>query len=81
MNPILPRGPLKFNAAEVGAPPSPEKPATPGLRPMEERDVAGVKKLLDTYLEKYNLAPNMSEEEVKHWLLNGILTMQVVILH
>lgn len=47
----------------------PEVPVTPGLRPMEEKDVAGVKRLLDTYLEKYKLAPKMSEEEVKHWLL------------
>jgi hypothetical protein len=45
----------------------PEEPLTPGLRPMEPKDVPQVRSLLNTYLERYKLAPTFSEEEVAHW--------------
>lgn len=47
----------------------PEKPVTGGLRAMEERDVPAVTVLLASYLTKYQLAPELTEEEVRHWLV------------
>jgi len=37
---------------------------------MEEKDVKVVCKLLQTYLQKFDLAPIYSEEEVRHWFLH-----------
>ena len=45
----------------------PEEPLTPGLRPMETRDIPQVQKLLNSYLDRYSLAAVFSEEEVAHW--------------
>ncbi|XP_067412345.1 glycylpeptide N-tetradecanoyltransferase 1 isoform X1 [Emydura macquarii macquarii] len=45
----------------------PETPKTPGLRPMEHRDIAVVHKLLIEYLKQFHLTPVMSREEVEHW--------------
>lgn len=48
----------------------PEMTKTEGLRLMEERDVKSVAGLLKQYLEKFDLAPVYSEEEVHHWFLH-----------
>jgi glycylpeptide N-tetradecanoyltransferase len=48
----------------------PEQPLTHGIRPMVEKDVPAVAKLLSTYLSRYHMTPDMSEEEVSHWLVN-----------
>jgi len=37
---------------------------------MEEKDVKVVCKLLQTYLQKFDLAPVYSEKEVWHWFLH-----------
>ncbi|KAG8010065.1 Glycylpeptide N-tetradecanoyltransferase 2 [Nibea albiflora] len=42
---------------------------TPGLRPMERRDIRQVTELLQKYLRRFQLAPSMGEEEVSHWFL------------
>eukprot|EP00064_Thunnus_orientalis_P004348 superscaffoldBa00000393_g4359 len=42
---------------------------TPGLRPMERRDIRQVTELLQKYLRRFQLAPSMGEEEVAHWFL------------
>lgn len=47
----------------------PTETATVGLRPMEERDVPAVTKLLTTYLTKFKLRVIFSEDDVAHWLL------------
>jgi len=47
----------------------PSEPETPGLRPMEEKDVPDVHKLLTTYLERFQLKILFSADEVRHWLL------------
>ncbi|XP_037266908.1 glycylpeptide N-tetradecanoyltransferase 1 isoform X2 [Falco biarmicus] len=47
----------------------PETPKTPGLRPMEHRDISAVHKLLTEYLKQFHLTPIMSREEVEHWFL------------
>ena len=40
-----------------------------GLRPMKSEDVEQVHSLLNKFLMKYELAPQLSLEEVKHWFI------------
>jgi glycylpeptide N-tetradecanoyltransferase len=47
----------------------PDAPLTPGLRPMEPKDVDGVHDLLTNYLEKFQLKILFTREEVAHSLL------------
>uniref|UniRef100_A0A672GFD2 Glycylpeptide N-tetradecanoyltransferase n=1 Tax=Salarias fasciatus TaxID=181472 RepID=A0A672GFD2_SALFA len=47
----------------------PDSIKTPGLRPMERRDVRQVTELLQKYLKRFQLTPSMGEEEVAHWFL------------
>lgn len=69
---------LKFSPLPPGSTPArqvakyrlPEKTVTPGLRDMEAKDVAGVTKLLNRYLTRFDMRQHFSEEEVKHWLLH-----------
>ena len=46
-----------------------DAPTCAGIRPMEQRDVKAVHKLLTAYLANYQLVPLLSEEDVAHWLL------------
>lgn len=48
----------------------PEHTATKGLRPMELKDVDAVLELLKAYLEKFDMSPVFTREEVVHWLLH-----------
>ncbi|KAF9437522.1 glycylpeptide N-tetradecanoyltransferase [Entomortierella beljakovae] len=43
---------------------------TPGLRPMEEKDVGEVAALLNKYLADTELAPHFEEADVRHWLIS-----------
>ncbi|TNN75707.1 Glycylpeptide N-tetradecanoyltransferase 2 [Liparis tanakae] len=45
----------------------PDSTKTPGLRPMERRDIRQVTELLQKFLQRFQLAPSMGEEEVAHW--------------
>lgn len=42
---------------------------TPGLRPMNKEDIAGIHSLLQANLLKFHLSPILSLQEVEHWLL------------
>lgn len=46
-----------------------QTPKTPGLRPMEHKDISAVHKLLTEYLKQFHLTPVMSREEVEHWFV------------
>ena len=48
----------------------PDSPHLPGLRQMEKTDVKPVTALLKSYLDKFDLAPVYSEEDVRHWFLS-----------
>lgn len=48
----------------------PSNTSTPGLRPMQSKDVAGVLDLLQRYLKRFDMAPEFTAEEVDHWLLH-----------
>ncbi|KAF9962053.1 glycylpeptide N-tetradecanoyltransferase [Modicella reniformis] len=43
---------------------------TPGLRPMEEKDVGAVTQLINKYLSHFELAPHFEEADVRHWLIS-----------
>eukprot|EP00918_Siedleckia_nematoides_P031134 GHVU01067363.1.p1 GENE.GHVU01067363.1~~GHVU01067363.1.p1 ORF type:complete len:431 (-),score=63.85 GHVU01067363.1:510-1802(-) len=45
------------------------EPMIPGIRPMEKKDVPGVKQLLDNELKCFKFRVVMSEADVEHWLL------------
>eukprot|EP00392_Amoebophrya_sp_AT5.2_P007460 g7475.t1 len=47
----------------------PEQGQLEGFRKMEEKDVDQVQKLLEVYLAKFHLHPNLDPNEVRHWLL------------
>lgn len=47
----------------------PDTPKTPGFRKMEPQDCDKVVKLLNNYLQKFDLAPIFSEEDFKHWFV------------
>ncbi|KNC85039.1 glycylpeptide N-tetradecanoyltransferase 1 [Sphaeroforma arctica JP610] len=47
----------------------PTATVTPGLRPMEARDVPAVTEMLNTYLNKFVLHPIFTEDEIAHWLI------------
>lgn len=47
----------------------PDAPKTPGLRPMEARDIPRVYELLHKYLSDRAIHPVFSAEELAHWLL------------
>ncbi|GAB9464450.1 Glycylpeptide n-tetradecanoyltransferase 2 [Globisporangium polare] len=58
----------------------PTKTSTPGFRVMEEKDVAQVAVLLETYLKKFSLTAEYKEDDVRHWLLprEGVISSYVV---
>ncbi|RWS11094.1 glycylpeptide N-tetradecanoyltransferase 2-like protein, partial [Dinothrombium tinctorium] len=47
----------------------PENPKTAGFRKLEKKDIRKVHKLLNEYLNKFDLAPVYSHEEVLHWFM------------
>lgn len=48
----------------------PDNTTTKNLRQMEAKDIDGVLDLLKRYLEKFDMAPVFTREEVEHWLLH-----------
>lgn len=47
----------------------PTKTNVPGLREMKKKDVPAVQKLMSRYATRFNMAPEWTEEETEHWLL------------
>ncbi|CAG8567601.1 12986_t:CDS:2 [Cetraspora pellucida] len=48
----------------------PSETMTPGIRPMQEKDVTSVRILLNEYMSKFNfVAVFETDEDVKHWIL------------
>lgn len=56
------------------------EPSTPGIRPMELRDIPAACKLLSEYLSKFALHVQFTEEDFAHWLLprDGVIYSYVV---
>lgn len=44
---------------------------TPGLRPMQQKDIDAVHLLLERFLKRFDLAPEFDREEIEHWLLHN----------
>ena len=58
----------------------PSKTSTAGLRSMEQKDIDAVHDLLTRYLDKFDLAPQFSREDIIHWLIHDeLLTTEKVI--
>lgn len=38
---------------------------------MQSKDISDVKDLLDRYLDRFDMAPQLDREEVEHWLLHN----------
>ncbi|KAG1667053.1 hypothetical protein FOA52_000416 [Chlamydomonas sp. UWO 241] len=58
----------------------PESPVTPGVRPLEARDVPAVTKMLNEYLGCFRLTQVYDEEEVKHWFTSQKLVIDAYVV-
>mmetsp|Transcript_4337 Transcript_4337/g.7622 ORF Transcript_4337/g.7622 Transcript_4337/m.7622 type:complete len:442 (+) Transcript_4337:114-1439(+) len=47
----------------------PDNPQLPGMREMKKEDVPRVHELVSAYLKKFALHPDLSREEIEHWML------------
>ncbi|XP_074602802.1 glycylpeptide N-tetradecanoyltransferase 2-like isoform X2 [Brevipalpus obovatus] len=58
----------------------PNDPKCTGFRQMESKDVPKVHKILNEYLEKFDLAPTFEIEEISHWFIprQGVVDSYVV---
>ncbi|KAL9124296.1 MAG: hypothetical protein Q9217_006364 [Psora testacea] len=57
----------------------PSSTSTPGLRPMQAKDVQAVQSLLARYLKRFDMAPNFDKHEISHWLLHDDNAMEQVV--
>lgn len=48
----------------------PDHTSVKGLRPMELKDLDAVLDLLTRYLDRFEIAPVFTKEEIKHWMLH-----------
>ncbi|KAJ5273439.1 hypothetical protein N7478_008564 [Penicillium angulare] len=63
----LPHGSTK--ARQITKNHLPEKTSTPGLRPMETKDIDAVFDLLERYMLRFDLNQAFNREEIEHWLV------------
>jgi glycylpeptide N-tetradecanoyltransferase len=63
----LPHGSTK--ARQVAKHQLPSQTSTPGLRPMEVKDIDAVRDLLNRYLTRFDLTQSFSREEIDHLLV------------
>ncbi|RMJ25176.1 hypothetical protein PHISP_03967 [Aspergillus sp. HF37] len=64
----LPHGSTK--ARQITKNHLPSSTSTPGLRPMEEKDVDAVHDLLERYLKRFDMNSAFTKDEIYHWLLH-----------
>jgi len=57
-----------------------DTPTIEGVRPMRDGDVPAVTKLLSGYLKNFRLSPEMTEDDVRHWMVSrpGVIHSYVV---
>lgn len=58
----------------------PDQPQTPGFRELRPADVAGAHRLLQDYLNTFDLAATFTQDEFQHWFMprDGIVNSFVV---
>ena len=58
----------------------PKDPSTPGIRPMEKKDVSKACALLAEHLKQFHIAASFDEQEFAHWFLprEGVIESYVV---
>jgi glycylpeptide N-tetradecanoyltransferase len=64
----LPHGSTK--ARQITKNHLPSNTATPGFRPMQEKDLDATHDLLDRYLRRFDINPAFTRGEIDHWLLH-----------
>ncbi|KAJ5935216.1 Myristoyl-CoA:protein N-myristoyltransferase [Penicillium verhagenii] len=64
---FLPHGSTK--ARQITKTHLPDNTATPGLRPMEAKDIDAVFDLLERYMRRFQLNQAFNREEIDHWLV------------
>ncbi|KAJ9264503.1 hypothetical protein DTO195F2_2320 [Paecilomyces variotii] len=64
----LPHGSTK--ARQITKNHLPSETSTPGIRPMELKDVDDVHDLLERYLKRFQLNQAYSKDEIEHWLVH-----------
>ncbi|PKY02092.1 N-myristoyl transferase [Aspergillus campestris IBT 28561] len=64
----LPHGSTK--ARQITKNHLPSNTSSPGLRPMELKDVDAVQDLLERYLRRFDMNQAFTKDEVKHWLVH-----------
>lgn len=64
----LPHGSTK--ARQVTKNHLPSETATPGLRPMESKDIDAVYDLLERYMRRFDMNQAFTREEIDHWLVH-----------
>lgn len=64
----LPHGSTK--ARQIAKNHLPNETSTPGLRPMQAKDLDAVHDLLDRYLRRFDLNQAFTKAEIEHWLLH-----------
>lgn len=64
----LPHGSTK--ARQVTKNHLPSETATPGLRPMESKDIDAVYDLLERYMQRFDMNQAFTREEIDHWLVH-----------
>lgn len=52
----------------------PNEPTFPTLRAMKDSDIPQVHKLLNAYLDRFDMTPVLSETELHHWMLDSVHT-------
>ena len=57
----------------------PSTTSTPGLRPLEKKDISTVADLLKRYLDRFKIAQQFDEAEIEHWLLHDPKSAEQVI--
>lgn len=64
----LPHGSTK--ARQITKNHLPSTTSTPGLRPMEIKDIDAVHDLLERYLKRFDMNQAFTKEEIEHWLVH-----------
>ncbi|KAJ5997162.1 hypothetical protein N7522_008822 [Penicillium canescens] len=73
----LPHGSTK--ARQIAKNHLPNETSTPGLRPMEVKDIDAVQELLERYFRRFDLNQAFTKVEVEHWLVHRDTVKEQVI--
>ncbi|KAK2855713.1 hypothetical protein FQN49_004918 [Arthroderma sp. PD_2] len=73
----LPTGSTK--ARQIARNQLPTETSTPGLRPMQAKDISAVSNLLNRYMKRFDLSQTFTEEEISHLFIDKEQTSETVV--